>query len=225
MAKRTWWPSENDKGRRIRKAIVWDETMYEGNISMSWGSLSPQVQAQRFWTAAANGAHCAGHSNTALLPENNHNCSTPTGQPWDDGTNGEPLCNPIMWWNKGGTLRGESPPRIQFYREVMSQADVPSYDEMTSEVLWEVTKPEHGKHRGAGVYHLHSLDQRWHLVYWLNTTQPVKIPLLNETGFAATHIDYWNMTQNALPTVKTGKDSSIDVAPPVENYVLRMIKA
>merc|ERR1712232_703006 len=88
MAKATWWA-----GPLGMKPVVWDETQYEGNITYGWGALSAEVQTQRFWTAAANGAHCAGHSNTALLPQNFPNCSDPN----NNGIDGKPLCNPVMW--------------------------------------------------------------------------------------------------------------------------------
>jgi len=215
-AKQQWWPSLNAHGRSIEKALVWDETEYEGNITMQWGSLSGQVQAQRFWTAVSNGAHCAGHSNTGLLSRNDKACRAPTGAPWDDGTNGKPLCNPIMWWNKGGALRGESPPRIAFFGKVMSAVDVPRYDEMTSTPLWEAPKGN----AGAGVYHLRAKDDSWHLVYWLNTTQPVDIPV-GSASYDATHLDYWNMSISLLGQAKP-QDGRIHVVPPVENYILKL---
>jgi len=217
MAKAAWWPSTPDAG--AAKPIVWDETMYEGNITYSWGSLSAQVQAQRFWTAASNGAHCAGHSNTALLPGDVPNCTNPNS----DGTHGKPLCNPIMWWNKGGALRGDSPPRIDFYRKQMSAPDTPPYHLMSSRKLWEAqNKSEPGFYRGAGVYHLSANDGSWHLVYWLNTTKPIGIPLGSESWtFKVTHLDYWNMTATPLDDV----DGKVHhVSPLAENYIVKLVR-
>ena len=221
MAKNTWWPTGGVK------PIVWDETKYEGNITYNWGSLSAEVQSERFWTAATNGAHCAGHSNTALLPQNLPNCSNPN----NDGTHHKPLCNPIMWWNKGGQLRGHSPPRVQFYRDQMEGGDVPAYDTMRSDKLWEDATHD----RGAGVYRLFSQNGAFHLVYWLNTTQTVTFSLGELTAadsaaasavsaassFTASHLDYWNMTATAMPDVV---GPSATFTPPVENFVLKLVR-
>ena len=213
MAKKTWGHPQ--------KPIVWDETMYEGNITYSWGALTAKEQSQRFWTAASNGAHCAGHSNTALLPLNMPNCSDPN----NNGLNGKPMCNPVMWWNKGGVLRGHSPPRIEFYRIQMEGADVPRYDAMSSEKLWEGKAGD----QAEGVYHLFANDGSWHLVYWLGTTQPVDVPLTKggseergdrtDATYSVKHLDYWNMTVTPLADV-TG--STLHVAPPVEHYILKI---
>ena len=225
----------------------------------------------------------SGHSNTALLPENLHNCSDPN----NNGVAGKPLCNPVcyeppfapgpglgfvfffrppasrgagggrggrggggatlrcvqgcnvaplsryhtahvgstestclldtclfvgrehaqvMWWNKGGVLRGSSPPRIAFFRQQMTAYDVPRWDALSSAKLWEA-KGAPGADVGAGIYHLFATDGSWHLIYWLNTTMPVAIPTTgNGKGagktFAAVHIDYWNMTATNLAPVQ-----------------------
>lgn len=83
--------------RQYGKPVVIDECGYEGNINMSWGDLSPQEMVQRFWLGFANGCYI-GHGETYWNPEE------------------------VLWWSKGGTLRGESVARIAFLREVIEAA-------------------------------------------------------------------------------------------------------
>ena len=66
-----------------RKPIVNDECQYEGNIPLPWGNISAQELVHRFWVMVINGGY-AGHGETYLHPED------------------------LLWWAKGGVLRGES---------------------------------------------------------------------------------------------------------------------
>jgi len=79
------------------KPVVIDECGYEGNIHMSWGDLSPEEMVTRFWLGFTLGGY-VGHGETYLNPEE------------------------VLWWSKGGALRGESPARIAFLRQVFEQA-------------------------------------------------------------------------------------------------------
>jgi hypothetical protein len=78
-----------------RKPIVYDEVKYEGNISERWGALSAEELVHRFWEGLIAGTY-VGHGETYLHPE-------------DD----------VLWWSKGGVLRGQSPPRLAFLRKIM----------------------------------------------------------------------------------------------------------
>jgi hypothetical protein len=77
-----------------RKPIVLDEVKYEGNIPQRWGNLSAEEMVHRFWQAAVAGTY-AGHGETYLDPED------------------------LLWWSKGGFLKGASPARIAFFRKVL----------------------------------------------------------------------------------------------------------
>eukprot|EP00936_MAST-01D_sp_MAST-1D-sp1_P002949 g2949.t1 len=92
---------DDTAGLRLQyaKPVVWDEVKYEGNITDAWGALSGPEEADRFWLAAAKGVF-AGHSDTVL--------------DWRLGAHDD--AQPL-WWAKGGTLRGESPPRIAWFRQ------------------------------------------------------------------------------------------------------------
>ena len=78
------------------KPVVWDEIAYEGNIDMGWGNISGQELTRRFWEAMLRGGH-AGHGETYVHPED------------------------ILWWSHGGELHGESPARIRFLHQILSE--------------------------------------------------------------------------------------------------------
>ena len=78
-----------------RKPIVYDEVKYEGDLPRRWGNLSAEEMVFRFWNGHIAGTY-VGHGETYLHPA-------------DD----------VMWWAKGGILRGESSARLAFLRQVM----------------------------------------------------------------------------------------------------------
>lgn len=75
------------------KPVVFDECRYEGNIIHSWGNLSGRELVRRFWTAVCCGGYCT-HGETFYSDDQ------------------------VLWWAKGGVLKGESPARIAFLREI-----------------------------------------------------------------------------------------------------------
>jgi hypothetical protein len=104
--------------RKTCKPVIYDEMCYEGNIKHDWGNISAFEMINRFWKVCTLGGY---------------------------GTHGETYMDPldILWWSKGGTLKGESPKRIgflknllyslpgplEFHREGLA-LDADSYDEM-----------------------------------------------------------------------------------------------
>lgn len=89
-----------DFARAVEKPIIIDECCYEGNIEMFWGSITAQEMTARFWQCVASGAYCT-HGETFL----------------DD--------NDVLWWAKGGKLKGQSPERIAFLREIYESLGKP----------------------------------------------------------------------------------------------------
>jgi hypothetical protein len=89
-----------DAGRAVlfrdvyRKPIVFDEVKYEGDIPQRWGHISAEEMVHRFWQGTIAGTY-VGHGETYLHPSE------------------------VLWWSKGGVLRGQSPPRIAFLRKVI----------------------------------------------------------------------------------------------------------
>lgn len=80
--------------KKYKKPVIVDECCYEGNIPESWGAISGREMVRRFWRVCATGGYCT-HGETFLDAED------------------------VLWWAKGGVLKGESPVRIAFLREIM----------------------------------------------------------------------------------------------------------
>lgn len=76
------------------KPVIFDECKYEGNIPRRWGDISAREMVRRFWLGMTLGAW-VGHGETYLHPSE------------------------VLWWSKGGVLRGESAPRIGFLRSII----------------------------------------------------------------------------------------------------------
>jgi hypothetical protein len=77
-----------------RKPVVYDEVKYEGDFEQRWGNLSAEEMVHRFWQGTVAGTY-VGHGETYRHPDD------------------------VVWWAKGGTLRGKSPERIAFLRKVL----------------------------------------------------------------------------------------------------------
>ena len=86
--------------REYKKPVVIDECCYEGNLPHFWGSISGQEMVRRFWRCYASGGYCT-HGETFLSEDD------------------------ILWWGKGGELKGESPRRIAFLRQIMESLSGP----------------------------------------------------------------------------------------------------
>jgi len=82
-------------GRYGHKPTIWDEVGYEGDLPYEFGDRSGVTMADRFWHGFTLGIY-VGHSETILQP------SLP-----DD--------EQILWWSKGGVLRGASPQRVAWF--------------------------------------------------------------------------------------------------------------
>lgn len=78
----------------FKKPVIFDECGYEGNIPYNWGNLSAFQLVDYFWTAVTLGGYCS-HGETFLDKED------------------------IMWWSKGGKLKGQSHSRIKFLKELV----------------------------------------------------------------------------------------------------------
>jgi hypothetical protein len=85
---------------RFGKPVINDEPEYEGDVPLPWGNISARELVHRYWVTLLNGGY-AGHGETYL----------------DD--------HDILWWSKGGRLKGESPARIAFLRRLVEEAGAP----------------------------------------------------------------------------------------------------
>lgn len=82
--------------KRYQKPISIDECCYEGNIIHPWGSISGREMTYRFWRTVVQGGYCT-HGETFYAEDE------------------------VLWWARGGRLKGESPERIAFLRKIVEQ--------------------------------------------------------------------------------------------------------
>jgi hypothetical protein len=146
---------------RFGKPVVNDEPEYEGDVPLPWGSISPRELVHRFWITALNGGY-AGHGETYL---DEHD---------------------VLWWSKGGRLKGESPPRIGFLRQLMEEAGVPLEP---LEPSWVWTRVSAARAGDTWLYYFgEHQPRRW--VYGLPS---------DPGDYLVDLIDPWEMTVTPIP--------------------------
>ena len=168
------------------KPMVIDEMCYEGNIAEGWGNICAREMVHRFWDVAVQGGY-PGHSEVYLTPEH------------------------VMWWNKGGQLRGESPARINFLRTILEQ--VP-HEPIT-------TCPDIIRGLACGQRSGH-----W-IIGYTGVRQPVEITASLPVGshYRLHHIDTWNMTITEAETIQSGSEGSVRVPLTGKPYMAFILKA
>lgn len=143
------------------KPVIYDEVGYEGNLIQRWGHLSAEELVDKFWQSIISGTYTT-HGETFTHPED------------------------IIWWAKGGTLRGKSPKRIEFLKNIVED---------------------------SGLYGLEPLDRWWvidgagkngsYYLYYFSYEKPekwkfelpaFKIDVPMGAKFKVEIIDTWNMT-------------------------------
>lgn len=141
------------------KPVVVDECGYEGDIDLGWGNLTAQELVRRCWEGAVRGGY-VGHGETYLADDE------------------------VLWWSKGGELKGDSPARIAFLRSILEDAPEPGIDPLPSP--WDVPVG------GSG--------DRWQLVYF-GFTQPRFRTFEMPPGirYRVDVIDTWQMTVTEVP--------------------------
>lgn len=100
----------NEWRERYHKPIVLDEIAYEGNIQHGWGNISGEETVRRFWEAVCRGGYPC-HGETFYSSDS------------------------ILWWSHGGTLKGDSPERIAFLKNILSE--LPTSDLKQGNFPWE----------------------------------------------------------------------------------------
>ncbi|HEV3200111.1 MAG TPA: DUF5060 domain-containing protein [Bryobacteraceae bacterium] len=148
---------------QYRKPVIYDECKYEGNIPKRWGNISAQELVRRFWVGTVSGAY-VGHGETYLDPGD------------------------ILWWSKGGVLRGESPRRIAFLRKIVEDAPAEGLNNLSTYYL------------GAGQ------EGRYYLFYFdVNQPAEYEFDLAKGAQYRADLIDPWEMSITPLPGTFAGK--------------------
>ena len=177
---------------KYKKPVVFDECRYEGNIPWYWGNLIAQSLTEKFWRGVTNGGY-VGHGETYVT-------ESPVKLPNESSD--------ILWWSKGGILRGESPERIKFLRNIIESAPakmkpIPLFTWMPFSCI--------------GVPHEYYLG-------YLNDAQPrsIVIELPKDALYQVEVIDTWNMTITPLQKKFSGR--SLIELPSKPYMALRIVK-
>ncbi len=154
-----------------RKPIVFDEVKYEGDIPRRWGNLTAEELVLRFWMGTVAGTY-VGHGETYLHPD-------------DD----------VLWWSKGGTLRGQSPARLAFLRRVLEDSPPGGLNPIDK---WQDTHTAGVPGEYYLVYFGHEKPAQW--LFALH-----KDRVKEGDRFAVEVIDTWSMTISRTPGVFVAK--------------------
>ena len=147
-----------------RKPVVYDEVKYEGDIESRWGQLSAEEMVFRFWNATVAGTYC-GHGETFKSDDQ------------------------ILWWSKGGVLKGESPARLAFLKKVLDTAPPEGIEPVDK---WQ-DSPIGGQ---PGKYYLIYFGKATPTNWLFQLPKPPLGKLQSADGlkFTAEILDTWNMT-------------------------------
>lgn len=147
------------------KPIVIDECAYEGNIDQGWGNITGEEMTRRFWEGAVRGGY-VGHGETYMDPDD------------------------ILWWAKGGELKGTSPERIGFLRRILEEAPGGRLEPL--EGSWDAPS--------AGI------ENEYELIYF-GFNQPTyrRFVKPQDLTYEIDIIDTWNMTVETLPGRFSGR--------------------
>lgn len=147
------------------KPVIYDECKYEGNIPRRWGNISAEEMVRRFWLGTTLGAY-VGHGETYLSSDD------------------------VLWWSKGGRLKGQSPKRIAFLRDILQ------------------TAPSEGLNSTSDYYLSAGQKGKYYLYYFdLHQPKDYEFTLDTEASFVADIIDPIEMTINRVDGIYTGKFS------------------
>lgn len=183
----------NEYREKYKKPVVFDECKYEGNVPIPWGNLTAKTMIDKFWRGFISGGY-VGHGETYVT-------ESPVRFPNESSD--------ILWWSKGGELRGDSPVRIKYLREIIETA--PPYLQSIS------LFPSWYRYSTLGI------ENEYYLVYF-NDTQPGSaiITLPENSDYKVEIIDTWNMT--ITPSEKKYSGHCLIELPGKPYIALRIVK-
>lgn len=145
---------------KYKKPVVYDECRYEGNINWSWGNLTAEELVNKFWRGFTNGGF-VGHGETYV-----------TENPVKWGYESQD----VLWWSKGGILRGQSHERIKFLKSIIETA--PGY--LTPYVNFEGWMPYSCvKYKDEYFLNYYNLDQPRSQIVFLPENSKYKVEIIN----------------------------------------------
>ncbi|PYK98445.1 MAG: DUF5060 domain-containing protein [Verrucomicrobia bacterium] len=167
-----------DAGRAVllrdayRKPVVYDEVKCEGDIPKRWGNLSAEELVYRFWQGTIAGTY-VGHGETYLH------------------------ASAVLWWSKGGVLRGQSPLRLAFLRQVLEDSPAAGIEPIDE---WQ--NPEYGGQPAE--YYLVYLGKQTPTSWEFKLPNPPQGKSMTDgMQFKAEVLDTWNMIITPVESVFT----------------------
>jgi hypothetical protein len=150
--------------RQWGKPVIVDELGYEGDIDQGWGNLTGEELLRRFWEGTLSGGYLT-HGETYYSPDE------------------------VIFWSKGGTLRGRAVPRLRFLRTLIEESPTGALDPLPGD--WDFASGG-----VAGEY----------ILTYFGDSQPAFRTIHVPDGMRARVdiIDTWSMTVTPLPGVHTG---------------------
>jgi hypothetical protein len=165
-----------------KKPVIWDESVYEGNIpGLGFANLTAFQMSKRFWDATFYGAY-QGHSECFADPHD------------------------VLWWGKGGTLKGQSLRRIEWFKQLMAKS--PLFSEL---------KPQSPNNDIS----ILSKQGLYYLVYCRNTN-PNTITLAGTSSYKVDRLDPYQMTETSVGSTSPG---SYTFTPPIADVIYRFVSA
>lgn len=151
---------------KYRKPVLMDEYGYEGNNMMHWGSLTGRRESSRHWGVTMAGGY-ASHGETYVHPGD------------------------ILWWAVGGQLVGESPARLQFLKQLLSNTPYQQLQPLPDAVKRGTTL---GKKGEVYLFHFTEIGYR----------EEFQIRIEGTGAFNVEMIDPWQMKTYPLGRVGPG---------------------
>jgi hypothetical protein len=170
-----------------RKPVVVDECCYEGNLWQFWGNITGEEMVLRFWEGTVRAGY-VGHGDTFYDPED------------------------IIWWAKGGVLKGHSASRLEFLRKILEDGPAEGLEPQTD--LIQGRRPA-----VAGKAH------EYYLIYF-GQHQPafMTVTLPEDEKYRAEVLDTWEMTVTPLDEQFSGAVTiPMPVVKPYQALVLKRI--
>jgi hypothetical protein len=180
---------------RYHKPVVFDEARYEGNIPNRWGKLSAEEMVFRFWEGTIAGTY-VGHGETYLSPDD------------------------ILWWSKGGVLKGQSPARLAFLKKVLEDSPAEGIDPIEG---WPNAECAGQPGKYYLIYFGKSTPSLWELLLPADKNGALE----DGMKFKAEILDTWDMTVTPVTRIFTVKktdgpffnDSSRSMDLPGKPYI------
>jgi len=148
------------------KPVIYDEVGYEGNTPRRWGNLTAEELVHYHWQGILAGTYVT-HGETYLDP------------------------NDVIWWGRGGVLKGQSPERIGYLRRMIDSTG--AFDFIDKWRNDHVSMTSDSRH--ILIYFGRERPASWKFML------PAKTGLPDGTRFRAEIVDTWAMTKASVPLV------------------------